>query len=47
MPRVFKTTRGWYFISKYRKLKNNALWVGPFYSEAEAKFVLSQDPKEN
>lgn len=47
-PKPFKTTKGkWWYVSNYRLMGKNKLWVGPFDSENEAQAMIDSDPKEN
>ena len=34
-PEIIKTTKGFYYISKTRKIGSNPLWVGPFKTKEE------------
>ena len=34
--KIISTAKGFYYISKIRKIKNNPLWVGPFSSKKKA-----------
>ena len=45
-PSTILTKKGWYYISIYRKHRDNDLWVGPFATEAEAIKNCDSNPKE-
>ena len=43
MMQLQETSKGWYYLSQYRKMGRNPLWVGPYPDAETAAMRQKQD----